>query len=289
MSTMYKSAARWTLSAPLLIFLTLVVLFPLVYGVATSFQERTLFSPEPAFTGADNYLDVTKDPIFWQTVGFTVLFTGTTVAIELVLGLGLALLVSQPFYLKKFFLTVVLLPIMVASSLMGILWRLGLNENMGLIPALFDLIGIRIEPFSSTWAYPTLFSAEILHWTPLIFLLCYAGLQSFDEAQREAARMDGAGYGRILWSLLLPHLRPVIAIAIFLRVIDSAKSFDIIYVLTGGGPGTSTSTVSLYIFRKAFVDGDFGLASAASVVMLILLLILVPIVVRQAGVRKENT
>ncbi|WP_244971555.1 carbohydrate ABC transporter permease [Paramicrobacterium chengjingii] len=284
---MYKGAVRWGLSAPLLIFLVLIVVFPLAYGVLTSVQERTLLTPEVTFTGIDNYTDVLTDGEFWRTVWFTVIFTGVTVAVEVALGLGLALLVSQRFYFKKFFVTVILLPIMVASSLMGLLWRLGLNDNMGLIPALFKLIGTEFHPFSSTWVYPTLFTAETLHWTPLVFLLCYAGLQSFSEEQREAARVDGAGYWRIFWSLVLPHLRPVIAIALFLRLIDTAKSFDIIYVLTGGGPGNSTNTVSLYIFRKAFVDGDFGVASAASVVMLVLLLVLVPVVVRQTGVKKE--
>lgn len=287
MSSMYKGAVRWALSAPLLIFLALVLLFPLIYGVVTSLQERTLLTPEVTFTGVDNYADVLGDPEFWRTVWFTVVFTGVTVAVELVLGLGLALLVSRRFYFKRFFVTAVLLPIMVASSLMGLLWRLGLNDTMGVVPALFDLVGTQIHPFSSTWVYLTLFTAEILHWTPLVFLLCYAGLQSFSEELREAARMDGAGYWRIFWSLVIPHLRPVIAIALFLRLIDTAKSFDIIYVLTGGGPGNSTNTVSLYIFRKAFVDGDFGVASAASVVMLVLLLVLVPVVVRQAGVKKE--
>ena len=289
MSKLYGSTARWSLSAPLLLFLVLVALFPLIYGILTSFQDRTLLSPAQTFNGLDNYLDVVQDPAFWEAIGFTVVFTGITVLFELILGLGLALLVAQPFYGKKFFTTAVLLPIMIASSLMGVLWKLGLNEHMGIIPALTELVGLQIEPFSTSWVYLTLFTAEILHWTPLVFLLCYAGMQSFAEEQGEAARMDGAGYWRIFWSLLLPHLRPVIAIALFLRLIDTAKSFDIVYVLTGGGPGNSTSTVSLYIFRQAFVNGDFGVAAAASVVMLVLLLILVPIVVRQAGVRKEPT
>lgn len=286
-SPTYSRVARWGLSAPLVLFIILLGVFPVSYGVITSFLNRTLLSTDAPFTGFTNYSAVIADPAFWQSVKFTVLFTVVTVSLEVLIGLGLALLIDRPFPLKKTLITGVLMPIMIAPSLIGILWRLALNENMGLIPALFEQIGIEIHPFATDQVMITLFTADVLHWAPFIFLLCYAALQSFPDEIRESARVDGAGYWRTFWSLVLPFLKPVLAVALFIRVIDTARSFDIMYVLTGGGPGSLTSTTSLYIYRKAFVNGDFGAASAASVVMLLLMLLLVPLVVRQASSRKE--
>jgi multiple sugar transport system permease protein len=286
MSTAYRGAARWALSAPLLVFMLLVVLFPLTYGFYTSVRERTLFSLEQRFVGLDNYQAVISDPSFWDAMLFTVVFTVVTVAFELVLGVGLALLFNQRFPGKKVLLTFILLPIMVASALIAVMWRLGLNPNIGLVPDLLQLLNIELAPLSSTWVVPTLFTAEILHWTPLVFILCYAGLQAVPGELYEASRMDGAGYWRMHWHIILPQLRPVIAVALFLRAIDAVKSFDLIYVLTGGGPGRTTTNASIYIYQTAFVDGDFGVASAASVVMLLLMLVLVPLVVRQVVSRE---
>lgn len=286
---MYKSTARWILSAPLLVFIILVVLFPLGYGFYTAFHERTLFSEATPFVGLENFATIVGDKAFWSSALFTAQFSIVTVVLEVVLGLGLALLMNRQFYGKRTLLTLVLLPIMVASSLMGVLWRIGLNDNMGIVPAVFRVVGIDFQPFSLAGVVPTLFAAETLHWTPLIFLLFYAGLQSFPQELTESATVDGAGYWRIVWSLTLPHLRPIIAVALFIRLIDAVKSFDIIYVLTGGGPGSLTTTTSLYIYQKAFVFGDFGLAAAGSVIMLMGMLVLVPLVVRQAGAKRDDS
>ncbi len=285
MPTAYHGAARWVLSAPLMIFIALVVSFPLGYGIYTSMRERSLFMEAQRFVGLENYHEVLSDTAFWSALWFTVLFTVVTVGGQVIVGLGLALLFNQKFPGKKPLMTFVLVPIMIASSLIAVLWRLGLNENIGLVPDLLSAFGIDIVLFSETWILPTVFTAEILHWSPLVFLLCYAGLQSVPDDLYEASRLDGASYWRTQWHIVMPHLRPVLAVAVFLRAIDGAKSFDLLYVLTGGGPGTSTTTSSVYIYKAAFVDGNFGLASAASVVMLLLLLVLVPLVVRQVANR----
>lgn len=285
MPTAYRSSARWILSAPLLLFIVSAIVFPLGYGIYTSTRERSLFMEAQRFVGFEHYHHVLTDSAFWSALWFTVLFTLVTVTGEVILGIGLALLFHQKFPAKKPLMTFVLIPIMIASSLIAVLWRLGLNENVGLVPDLLSMLGLDIVLFSETWILPTVFTAEVLHWTPLVFLLCYAGLQSVPEDLYEASKLDGAGYWRTQWHIVMPHLRAVLAVAVFLRVIDGAKSFDLLYVLTGGGPGTSTTTSSVYIYKAAFVDGNFGLASAASVVMLLLLLVLVPLVVRQVTKR----
>jgi len=270
--------ARWILSAPLLIFLLLIVIFPIISGFQTSFQDRTLLNPDPQFNGFDNFAKVLADSTFWSSLRFTALYTLTVTIVELILGLGLALLFDRGFPGKRWLLSVIIVPIMVAPSLMGIMFRLILNDNIGTIPALFKAMGINISLFSGTTVIPLVISLDLVQWTPFAFLLIYSALQSVPQELYEAASIDRAGYWRVVRSIIIPIIFPTLVITGFLRAIDAFRTFDTIYILTGGGPGTQTTTLSIYIY-KILSGGNFGLATAAAVIVAIITLPLVPLVV----------
>ncbi|MBC7518561.1 MAG: sugar ABC transporter permease [Microbacteriaceae bacterium] len=270
--------ARWILSAPLLVFLLLVVAYAAFSGIETSFQDRTLLNPEPSFTGFANYATVLNDSTFWSSLGFTVFYTVAVTVVELLLGFGLALLFDRGFPGKRWLLSVIIIPIMVAPSLMGIMFRLILNDNIGTIPAVFKAIGSDISLFSGSNVIPLVVALDLVQWTPFTFLLLYSALQSVPQELYEAASIDRAGYWRVVKSIIVPLIVPTLVITGFLRAIDAFRTFDTIYILTGGGPGTKTTTLSIYIY-KVLSGGNFGVASAAAVIVALITLPLVPLVV----------
>jgi multiple sugar transport system permease protein len=276
-----KRGAATVLSLPLIAFAAVFVVYPLVSGALTAFQAATPFDTAGAFNGIANFVGVFSSDRFVGAAGFTVGFAAMVVIAEMILGFGLALLVNRAFPGKKVFFTMLLLPIMVAPALLGIMFRLLLNGDIGAVPALLRGLGLSISLFAPSSVVPLLVVLDILQWTPFTFLIIYAGLQSFPTELLEASAMDGAGYFRSLVSVVMPVLRPVLFAAFFLRAIDAIRTFDVIYVLTAGGPGTATTTMSIYIYKTAFEAGDFGRAAAAALVLLVVLLPFVPFIVRR--------
>jgi len=280
--------AKWLLAAPLIVFAAVFVIVPVVQGIQTSFFEFTLQQPVATFTGLANYVEVFSSDAFWQAVRFTAIFSVVVVTLETVLGFGLALLVNRHFPGKRVFFTMLLIPIMIAPALLGIMFRLLLNGNIGLAPKLLSGLGIDIALFAPDTIIPLLVVLDVLQWTPFTFLILYAGLQSFPTDVLEAAQIDGAGKVRTLLRVVLPIMKPVIFAAVFLRMIDAIRTFDVIYVLTAGGPGNKTTTLSIHIYKTAFESGNFGLAAATSTVVLIALLPLVPFIVKRIAKTAED-
>lgn len=276
-----KNTAAFVLSAPLIVFAALFVAYPLVSGTLTAFTSKSLLDPTEAFNGIDNFVSIFTKPSFANAAGFTASFAAIVVSLEMILGFGLALLFDRKFPGKKLFFTLTLLPIMIAPALLGIMFRLLLNEDIGAVPALLQSVGLSVSLFSPSSVVPLLVVLDVLQWTPFTFLIIYAGLQSFPRELLEASSVDGAHFFRQLWHIVLPVLKPVLFAAFFLRAIDAIRTFDVIYVLTAGGPGTSTTTLSIYIYKVAFEQGDFGKAAAASLVVLLCLLPFVPFIVKR--------
>nr|WTB28616.1 sugar ABC transporter permease [Streptomyces sp. NBC_00830] len=272
--------ARWVLTAPLLAFLALAVAYPIYYGVLTSLQQHSLLDPTPVWAGLKNFTTVLKDTSFWHAVSFTLQFSVVVTVLEMVLGFLLALLMNKHFPGRKKLLSFLIMPVMIAPALMGVMFRLLLNSNIGIVPAVLAKVGIHISLFSNGAVVPLLTVLDVAQWTPFAFLLFYSGLQTVPKELYEAASVDGAGYFRTIRSVIIPLMLPILFITGFLRAIDAFRTFDVIYVLTGGGPGDQTSTLSIYIY-KAFSTGNFGTASAAAVLAAILVLPLVPVVVRR--------
>ena len=255
--------------------------YPVYQGIQTGFFGLSLQDPAVPFTGLSNFTEVLTDLGFLAAARFTVLFALAVTVLETVLGFGLALLMNRQFPGKRVFFTMLLVPIMIAPALMGVMFRLLLNGDIGLAPALLRGVGIDISLFAPDTVVPLLVLLDILQWTPFTFLIIYAGLQSFPTDVLEAAQIDGAGWWRTLGLVVLPIMRPIIFAAVFLRLIDAIRTFDVIYVLTAGGPGTKTTTMSIYIYKTAFESGQFGMAAAASTIVMIALVPFVPLLVKR--------
>lgn len=276
-----RTVAATVLSLPLILFAAVFVIYPLASGALTAFQSSTLLDQSNELNGIDNFISLFRSDGFLKAAGFTVGFSAVVVAIETVLGFALALVMNRAFPGKKLFFTLLLLPIMIAPALLGVMFRLLLNGDIGALPALLDGFGWSVSLFSPDSVIPLLVVLDVLQWTPFTFLIIYAGLQSLPKELLEASAMDGAGYFRALFSVVVPVLKPVLFAAVFLRAIDALRTFDVIYVLTAGGPGTTTTTLSIYIYKTAFEAGDFGKAAAAALVVLVCLIPFVPFIVRR--------
>jgi multiple sugar transport system permease protein len=271
--------ARWALGSPLLIYLAVLVAFPLGYTIWTSFQNLSVQQSITHFVGTLNYRLVLTDPEFWGAIWFTVRFMVAVTVSELVLGTLLALLFDRVFPGKRTLFSLMLVPIMTAPALMGVAFELLLNGDIGVVPYFLGRLGIGVSLFAPGSVEPMLMGLDVLQWTPFVFLVVYSGLQTVPTELYEAAEVDGAGYGRSVWSVVFPLLKPIILICIFIRAINAFRTFDVIYILTGGGPGTLTTTASIYVYNKAFTSGMFGEGAAASLVIALLLMPLLPLLV----------
>lgn len=278
---MQPRAAKWVLGSPLILFTLFFVVVPVVQGVQTGFYDLSVQNPAPTFVGLANFGKLFATTGFRNAVAFTLGFALVVTLIETVLGFALALLVNREFPGKRVFFTMLLVPIMIAPALLGIMFRLLLNGDIGLVPAVLAQVGLDVSLFAPDSVIPLLVVLDVLQWTPFTFLVMYAGLQSFPQDVLEAAQVDGAGRWRTLLSVVLPIMTPVIVAAVFLRLIDAIRTFDVIYVLTAGGPGTTTTTVSIFIYKVAFEAGNFSLAAAASTVLMLALLPVVPLLVKR--------
>lgn len=273
--------------APALIIVAGVSIFPVVYTLYLSFTRYRLTSAQRGPAGLDNYLAVLGDPIVQGAFLNTVVYTVTSVALSLVLGMALAELVSRIGLGKRVFRTVFFMPMLLAPSVVGVMWRFLFNDQVGLIPFVSRLLG-----YQGSWlANPTLALASVIivdvwQWTPFVFLILLAGLDSLPEEPVEAARIDGANIWQIFWYITLPGLRPLISIALVFRVTWAFRSFDQIYTMTQGGPGGATEVLSLAVWRKAFVSLDFGQASAIAMLMFAAMTLVAALLLRQG--RRER-
>ena len=269
------------LAAPLLIFLSTLVVWPIYLGIKTSLSRDLLSEFEITDAGLDNFKAIIAAPDFWSALRFTILFAIVVTVVEGLLGFALALIFDRKFPGKRTLFSMVLIPIMIAPSLMAVMYRLILNENIGVIPGFLQKFGWDISIFDQRYVFFTLVALDAIQYTSFAFLLVYAALQNIPQEIYESAAIDGARYRQVIWRITLPILKPALAIIAMLRLIDSFRTFDTIYILTGGGPGISTQTIGIYIYKTAFITGDFGLASAASVTLVLLLAPLMPKIIKQ--------
>lgn len=281
--------AAWWLIAPLLLFLALTLGFPLLANVVYSFTRltfETLF--RPAGAGLANYAETLGDPNFWGALGFSIRFGVVASLLQVLLGFGMALAFQPLLERHKPLLALLLLPMMVSPALMAVMYRLILNDFVGVVPRYLQLAGLPpADLFGPQWGFTTLVLIEVLQWTPFAFLVLYTALQAVPGDVVEAAQVDGASGPQILGRVLLPLMLPALAITGFIRLIDAFRVFDHIYVLTGGGPGTSTTSISIYIYKRFFQENALGGAIASSMLLLLVtlvpLLILMRLAVRGAG------
>ncbi|HKS29699.1 MAG TPA: sugar ABC transporter permease [Pyrinomonadaceae bacterium] len=256
------------LLAPTLIVLLALSIYPLVYAVRVSLQAGT-----GARWSLENFSRLFSDSFFLSAMLHTLVYALLALTCELLLGLGLALLLNQEMRARSLFRATLLVPMMLPPVVVGVVWRLALNPNFGAINGTLKSFGINTE--SLTWtasprlAFLSVVAVDVWQWTPFVFLILLAGLQAIPQEPYEAARMDGSSAWQTFRFITLPLLKPAILIVLLLRTMDLLRVFDQIFILTEGGPGFATETVSLYIYRAAFRFGNFGYAAAMSFVLLL--------------------
>jgi multiple sugar transport system permease protein len=266
-----ERALPFLLVAPTIIVLVVLSIYPLIYSVKVSLQAE---SSEGVRWTVQNFARLFKDDFFLSALAHTLVYAIIALTFEFLLGLGLAVLLNRKMRGRSFFRAALLVPMMLPSVVVGVVWRLMLNPNFGAINGTLQGFGANTE--SLTWtATPTLAFASVImvdiwQWTPFIFLILLAGLQAIPEEPYEAALIDGSSAWQTFQYVTLPLLKPAILIALLLRTMDLLRVFDQIFILTEGGPGSATETISLYIYRTAFRFGDFGYAAAMSFVLLLL-------------------
>ena len=265
------------LTLPGLATLIIIIVFPIIFTIITSFYDYTLLNPHhDSFVGLDNYQEVIEEDYIGDSVLITSQFVLSTVLIEFFIGFIIALSLNKVKRFKTVYYVILLAPLMINPVVVGLIWRMILHTELGIFNYLLKLLDINRVNWlgDNDNAFWTIIFVDIWHQVSFMTILLLAGLSSLPQEPYEAARMDGASSLRCLISITFPLMRPVITVAILLRLIFSIKTFDIIYIMTKGGPGISTDLVSYFIYRSAFFGLDIGRASALSVGLLIIVLFL---------------
>ncbi|MBM3352940.1 MAG: sugar ABC transporter permease [Betaproteobacteria bacterium] len=257
---------------PALLLLVITTALPLIYLVWTSFLRIDLSMPWlGGFAGLDNYQKLGNDPRFWNSLGLTLIYTGTTVVLQVVLGLSLALLVMQVKRGQAMLRIAAILPIVLAPVVAGLFWRsLVLAPDFGILDFITRWLGLG----SYNWlGEPRLALASVIaihtwQWTPFAFLVLLASLAALPPDIYEAARLDRANAWQRFWHITLPMLRPAIVIVVILRMVTALSAFAAIFAATGGGPGSATEILNLYAYRLSFTELSVGYGAAVATVLL---------------------
>ncbi len=273
-----RDRAREALYPYLLIFpamatLVAVALIPFLYTVTLSFRKMTFTTAGP-FAGVENYSRLLGDHLFWNALQVTGLIILAAVPLEFLGGLAVALLLHQKIYGRRVFLPVLFIPTILSPVVVAIIWKIMLAGSWGLLTyTVLDRFGFLqgTSVFSSpTWALVALVGIDVWEWTPFMALGLFAGLQSLPVNPYVAAAVDGASPWQTFWRLTWSMLTPLMCVLILLRLIDAFKIFDTVFLLTGGGPGVATETVSLYVYKRVFDFWDLGKASASAVIVFLI-------------------
>ena len=271
-------ATPYLFLAPAAIVLIFALLYPIGYlSVASFFDWRmgTAFS-DSTFAGFGNYIWILQSPNFRESFMVTITFATAVVVLEMIIGVGLAFMLERPIFGMSVFRTIFILPMMIAPIVVGLVWRYMYNPQFGIINKTLKSWGFAGIPWLSSpqWALPSVIIADIWQWTPFIFILSLAALQSLPRSALEAARIDGANGWQQIFYIKLPLMMPVLVVAALLRMIDAFKVLEVIYIMTNGGPGLSTEIMSLLIYKTAFVTWELGRAAALSNILLAIVMLI---------------
>lgn len=277
--------------SPAFIVIAIILIYPLGHSLWLSFHEWTLrgFRQGIPFVGLQNYRDLFSNPDFLNSLRITASFVILAVGIEFVLGMGLALLLNHDLRGKNYIRALILLPMMCTNVVIGLTWRLLLNYEFGLVNYYLGVVGVGPLEWLSrpAVAFPAVILVDVWNTTSFVALLLLAGLQALPDEPFEAARIDGASAWQSFVNITLPLLRQTILVVLLWRMIDTFRIFDVIYLLTAGGPARATETVSIYVYRYGFQSFNLGYASAASYIMILIMLIIAAVLARLMG-RIEN-
>ena len=260
--------------APAAVIMAIALLYPLGYMIWGSFRawDPSQTIGEAEFVGLKNYITLWNDPNFRESLSVTLRFAFFVVTFEMIIGVGLALLLDRDIRGMSMLRTMFILPMMIAPVVVGLMWRYMYHPTVGTFNRTLDSLGLPKIDWLGQHALTSVIIADIWQWTPFIFILSLAALQSLPRSALEAARIDGATGWQQIWHIKLPLMMPVLIVTGLLRLIDAFKVLEVILVMTEGGPGLSTEILALRISRTATEFRELGVAAAMSNYLLLLLL-----------------
>ena len=268
------------LIAPAIIALSLVTLFPLIYNLWNSFHTDQLANPAAGkgFSGLQNYRELFNQPGFTADFVHTAFFTVVSVGIEICLGLAIAVVISKPYRGRGFVRAAILVPWAVPTVVSAMLWKTMVDPQSGFVNYLlktFHLPGASLAWSAQTWSsWAVVIVSDAWKTTPLVAIILLAGLQAIPDDVYEAAQVDGAGAWRRFTRITLPLLKPALLVALIFRTLAAFLVFDVVYILTGGGPGSSTETLGYLNWKAFLVNTDFGFGGAVSVSLILMALLI---------------
>jgi multiple sugar transport system permease protein len=264
---------------PLLLFVAAIAIGPLLFSFRISLFNYTLTDPSQTqtFVGLTNYIRAFKDPVVLTALRVTLVFVIGTVSLELMLGLGLALLFAAETRVTRTMRAFLLIPMALPPLVVGLVWKALYNADFGVIPYYLKQLGIAVGhgPLAELrWAMPAVILIDIWEWSALLMIIFLAGIKSLPLEPYEAAYVDGATRWQSFIRITLPLLKPTILVAVLLRTMQSFKVFDIIYATTGGGPGSATTVLNFHIYTVGLVFFNMGYAAALANILLVVIAVL---------------
>ena len=271
----WRPPSYWPFVIPALIVVLAVIVFPWVFTIWMSFQEWKVGAPT-TFVGLSNYLRLPADPRFVEAVGHTLSYTALSVLLPLVLGTFAAVVFHARFPGRGLLRALFIMPMMATPVAIALVWTMMFHPQLGILNYLLSLAGLppQLWVFHPGTVIPSLVLVETWQWTPLVMLIVLGGIASLPTEPYESAQIDGASTWQMFRYITLPLIMPFLFIAAMIRAIDAVKSFDIIFAITQGGPGSASETINLYLYSVAFVYYDLGYASAIAVVFFALIVAL---------------
>jgi len=282
---------KYWLIWPAVLILLLIGLFPIIYTLLVSFQNINMLEEDTSFSGLMHYAALFSDGRLWLSILHTLIFTAIALPIELILGLAMAYLFLDRMPGRQIFVALLVLPVMISPIVAGATWRLLFDNRFGPINQILGWITGEAQTVlwlvNPTFVYPAILLAEVWQWTPFMFLLLLAGLSNVDQSQLEAAELDGASWWRTFTKIVLPAIRPVLAIALLIRALDLIRLFDVVWALTKGGrPGTMTETISIYAYVQGFQQFETSYTAAIAIMIILLLSIVVILALRRMEIAR---
>lgn len=275
---------KWLMTMPAVVILFALTFYPLVRALQISTQQY--LPTGTTFVGVQNYVNLLSNGAFLNSLAVTAEFVGIAVVTEFVLGFGIALLLNKKIKLRGLWQTLILIPMILSPTVIGLIWRLMYAPN-GLLDYIVAPLtgGANVGWISETSvALYSVILTDIWQWTPLVVLVLFAGLQSVPDHIQEAAVMDGASRRQRFLHITLPYLRSLIVLVLIIRLVDALRVFAKVFILTRGGPASATNVISMQMYRTAFRFSNFGEAAAMAVSLLVLVLILAMSFVKIADV-----
>lgn len=276
---------KWLLVAPAALLILAISVYPLLFSIWVLFVNYDFQIPGHAFVGLKNFTQVIFDPVARYSLWVTVVLSVINVTVEFLLGLAIAMAMARSFRGRGVIISILIVPLFISPVIVGQVWVLMLHNPFGPTNYLLSqLLGFEVTIKWLTqwpWNFVALILADVWQWTPFMFVILLAGLTAIPPHVYEAAELDGVGPWMTFWNITLPYIAPMIFLALAFRLLDAVRLFDTIFIMTGGGPGTTTYSASFYLYTIGFTQFHLSRATAGAWIFMVLTLLVIIFLVRR--------